>query len=94
RKFNSLNEKAYIKHTANKKVGTKDQENFSTGKKVHGEIVLITEFGYLMLTKSFHDDLSWDVQRQMVDAYFRRNTLGELRHVEIPSLEELREMPP
>ncbi|CAK8742575.1 hypothetical protein SODG_005837 [Sodalis praecaptivus] len=46
-----------------------------------------------MLTKSFNDDLSWDVQNQMVESYFRRNTLGELRHVEIPSLEELREMP-
>lgn len=55
--------------------------------------ILITEFGYLMLTKSFNDDLSWDVQNQMVESYFRRNTLGELRHVEIPSLEELREMP-
>ncbi|MGX8940524.1 ORF6N domain-containing protein [Symbiopectobacterium sp. Eva_TO] len=56
--------------------------------------ILITEPGYLLLVKPFGDDLSWDVQRQMVDAYFRRNTLGELRHVEIPSLEELREMPP
>lgn len=55
--------------------------------------ILITEFGYLMLTKSFSDDLSWDVQRQMVEVYFRRNTLGELRHVEIPSLEELSQMP-
>ncbi|CAK8737739.1 hypothetical protein SODG_001468 [Sodalis praecaptivus] len=56
--------------------------------------IVLTESGYLMLVKPFGDDLSWDVQRQMVKAYFRRNTLGELRHVEIPSLEELREMPP
>lgn len=55
--------------------------------------VLISESGYLLLVKPFGDDLSWDVQRQMVDAYFRRNILGELRQVEIPSLEELRDMP-
>lgn len=55
--------------------------------------ILVTEPGYLLLVKPFGDDLSWDVQRQMVEVYFRRNTLGELRHVEIPSLEELSQMP-
>ena len=33
--------------------------------------VLITESGYLMLVKSFTDDLAWDVQRQLVNSYFR-----------------------
>lgn len=33
--------------------------------------VLITESGYLMLVKSFTDDLAWTVQRQLVDSYFR-----------------------
>lgn len=33
--------------------------------------VLITESGYLMLVKSLTDDLSWSVQRQLVQAYFR-----------------------
>ncbi|MGG2141613.1 ORF6N domain-containing protein [Symbiopectobacterium sp. RP] len=55
--------------------------------------MLVTERGYLLLVKPFNDELSWDVQNQMVEVYFRRNTLGDLRHVEIPSLEELREMP-
>lgn len=32
---------------------------------------LITESGYLMLVKSFTDDLAWDVQRQLVKSYFR-----------------------
>lgn len=32
---------------------------------------LITESGYLMLVKSFTDDLAWDVQRQLVNTYFR-----------------------
>lgn len=32
---------------------------------------LITESGYLMLVKSFTDDLSWTVQRELVNSYFR-----------------------
>lgn len=31
---------------------------------------LFTMTGYLMLVKSFHDDLAWDVQRVLVDSYF------------------------
>lgn len=34
-------------------------------------LVLITEQGYLMLVKSFTDDLAWEVQRQLVKNYFR-----------------------
>lgn len=33
--------------------------------------VLLTEQGYLMLVKSFTDDLAWEVQRQLVSGYFR-----------------------
>ena len=33
--------------------------------------VLLTEQGYLMLVKSFTDDLAWTVQRQLVNGYFR-----------------------
>lgn len=33
--------------------------------------ILVTESGYLMLVKSFTDDLAWDVQRQLVNGYFR-----------------------
>lgn len=35
------------------------------------DVTLITESGYLMLVKSFHDDLAWNVQRQLVNSYFR-----------------------
>lgn len=35
------------------------------------EVTLITETGYLMLVKSFTDDLAWDVQRQLVNGYFK-----------------------
>ena len=35
------------------------------------ELHLITESGYLMLVKSFTDDLAWAVQRELVNHYFR-----------------------
>jgi hypothetical protein len=34
-------------------------------------LTLITETGYLMIVKSFTDDLSWEVQRKLVNGYFR-----------------------
>ncbi|MEX0447196.1 ORF6N domain-containing protein [Xenorhabdus sp. SGI246] len=34
--------------------------------------VVITESGYLMLVKSFTDDLAWQVQRELVNNYFRQ----------------------
>lgn len=34
-------------------------------------ITLLTESGYLLIAKSFADDLSWKVQRQLVNAYFK-----------------------
>lgn len=34
-------------------------------------VTLITESGYLMLVKSFTDDLAWTVQRELVNSYFR-----------------------
>jgi len=35
-------------------------------------ITVLTESGYLMVVKSFTDDLSWDVQRRLVKSYFRQ----------------------
>lgn len=43
----------------------------SMNKRQSNNIVLITESGYLMLVKSFTDDLAWQVQRQLVNTYFR-----------------------
>lgn len=39
--------------------------------KATTEITLPTESGYLMLVKSFTDDLAWEVQRQLVNTYFK-----------------------
>lgn len=51
------------------------QRNSSEAREEFGIIApsglyLITEQGYLMLVKSFTDDLAWDVQRQLVKNYF------------------------
>jgi len=35
------------------------------------EIILFSESGYLMLVRTFTDDLSWNIQRQLVKTYFR-----------------------
>lgn len=40
-------------------------------KEVKRDIVVFTESGYLLLVKSFTDDLAWEVQRQLVNAYFQ-----------------------
>ena len=40
--------------------------------KSHEDVTLLTERGYLVLVKSFTDDLAWQVQEQLVDGYFRR----------------------
>lgn len=51
-------------------------ENAECTNFVHSNIpprgqYLFTESGYLMLVKSFTDDLAWQVQRQLVNSYFR-----------------------
>ncbi len=40
-------------------------------------LILMTESGYLMLAKSFTDDLAWKVQRDLVNNYFRARTAPE-----------------
>lgn len=35
------------------------------------KVTLIAESGYLMLVKSFTDDLAWKVQRELVNSYFQ-----------------------
>lgn len=42
------------------------------------EILVFTESGYLLLTKPFTDDLSWDVQRQLVESYFTLKVIKTL----------------
>ena len=46
--------------------------------KARGEVIFLTEQGYLMLVKSFTDDLAWQVQRQLVNNYFKSGKSLEL----------------
>lgn len=40
-------------------------------------ITVLTESGYLMIVKAFTDDLSWKVQRQLVNGYFAARNMQE-----------------
>lgn len=51
---------------------TKFVPNPTKGGNPNIEVVLLTEQGYLMLVKSFTDDLAWTVQRQLVNKYFNK----------------------
>lgn len=48
-------------------------------------LTLLTESGYLMLAKSFTDDLAWKVQRQLVNWYFRARGMQEIYPQDCPS---------
>ncbi len=41
------------------------------------EIILFTQLGYMLLTKTFKDDFSWKIQRELVKAYFKLKELKE-----------------
>lgn len=51
--------------------------------------IVLTESGYLMLVKSFTDDLAWTVQRELVNNYFRVNKNAAKRDVPIQRGEQL-----
>ena len=55
-------------------------------------LVLLTESGYYMLVKSFTDELSWDVQRQLVNGYFRANQMQSMISDLSPQLQALIQM--
>lgn len=50
-------------------------ERYSPNEKIIGnpniKTYLFTESGYLMIVKVFNDDIAWEVQRQLVNAYFK-----------------------
>lgn len=55
--------------------------------KTQQDVILVTESGYLMLVKSFTDDLAWDVQRQLVKNYFRAQDAVKRRRKKPEQLE-------
>ena len=53
----------------------RSHDNCSFGDSAkHG--IVIAESGYLMLVKTFEDDLAWKVQRQLVNGYFVKTSKG------------------
>nr|DAR00255.1 MAG TPA: hypothetical protein [Caudoviricetes sp.] len=51
-------------------------------------ITLLTESGYLLIAKSFTDDLSWKVQRQLVNAYFKFREVQKQPYYKEPLTED------
>ncbi len=47
------------------------------------DVILITESGYYMLVKSFTDELSWTVQRELVNSYFKVKQLPQMTQMEM-----------
>lgn len=60
--------------------------------KAHEDVTFITESGYLMLVKSFTDDLAWKVQRQLVNTYFRIQQMDDTFSGLSPQLQYLIQM--
>lgn len=46
-------------------------QTLPNGYNPNADVILITESGYYMLVKSFTDELSWTVQRELVNSYFK-----------------------
>ena len=91
REIDELHERSegtsYRNFNSNKEHFIKDRDYFlrnSSEAKIElgitapNGITLITESGYLMLVKSLTDNLSWTVQRQLVDTYFKVKTIDPM----------------
>ncbi|AUU92136.1 hypothetical protein C2U55_25175 [Enterobacteriaceae bacterium ENNIH3] len=60
------------------------RDNFYTlSSMARGHVTFLTESGYLMLVKSFTDDLAWRVQRELVNGYFRSRQAQPLTEIEM-----------
>lgn len=73
---------------------TKDNVNgtLSTiGKIPPRGITLLTETGYLMIVKTFTDNLSWSVQRQLVNNYFEKRVMQNVVD-EAPKIDKDKEL--
>lgn len=60
----------------NKDVGTKFVLTYGFNNKASNGI-LLTESGYLMIVKSFTDNLAWKVQRELVNSYFKLQEIAQ-----------------
>lgn len=66
-----LNEDYFVIKPSDTLKYTKD--TFGIEKVPNRGLTLITEQGYLMIVKTYDDDLAWKVQRDLVNTYFKFN---------------------
>ena len=52
-------------------VHERDEAKLLFGAIAPNGLTTVTESGYLMISKVFDDDIAWDVQRKLVNSYFR-----------------------
>lgn len=91
--YRSLLNAQYAKDTRKLCASIKDTRKKSA-EKITEDVTLVFESGYLMIVKPFKDDLSWQVQRELVNAYFRPVPhFSDIRPIPVPTLEELEAMP-
>lgn len=67
--------------------GRKAMEDISIGSKQVTQLNVFTESGYLMLVKSLTDDLSWQVQRELVNSYFKGAALRQAQGDSRPTIQ-------
>lgn len=68
KRFND-NRERFIEGTDYYKIQPSEKRTVEIASNNGGTV--LTESGYLMLVKAFTDDLAWEVQRQLVNSYFR-----------------------
>lgn len=54
------------------------------------ELFLFTETGYMLLVKPFEDDLSWNIQRELVNSYFKIKKLKQDQEINhLPQIQNI-----
>ncbi len=81
----SQNKKHLIEDTDFFVVSPSQKNEFRTLEIPNRGLILLTESGYLMLVKSFTDNLSWEVQRELVHGYFKPNAKKQSGNFQLPT---------
>ena len=74
-KMDAKDLKAYVRHT---------RFEMDISKYSSESFVLLSESGYLKVTKVFDDDLSWKIQDVLIDSYFRAKQLETINNQQSP----------
>lgn len=82
KRINEVFKNNFLRYEENVDYFILNRENFSKSFKTTlppnmKNVALFTESGYLMLVKSFNDDLSWKIQRILIKSYFKIKELQQ-----------------